>query len=59
MNSNKINKTLVTIVTGDLNKEPLEKAVEYGFKDILREFRPAQIKLAQENILQELLKQLH
>ena len=58
MNSSKINKTLVTVVVGDLNLEAPTRISEYGFKDIMREFKPAQIKQAQQNINEEVLKQL-
>lgn len=50
MNSSKINKTLITIVVGDLTLEDSNKVGQYGFKDILKQFKGAEIKEAQKNI---------
>ncbi len=58
MNSNKINKTLVTLVVGDLNLEAPTKISQYGFKEIMKEFKPSQIKQAQQNINEEVVRQL-
>ena len=36
MNSNKINKTLVQVIVGDLTQESSSKIIEYGFKEVVR-----------------------
>lgn len=58
MNSNKINKTLVTFVLGGITEEDLKKTSGYGFEEILREFSSATIKEAQLNLSEEVLRQL-
>lgn len=50
MNSNKINKTLVQVIVGDLTQEPSGKISEYGFKEIMKEFKPEVVKQAQQNL---------
>lgn len=38
MSSHKLNKTLVTILLGDISKEENKKLASYGFGSILSEF---------------------
>lgn len=58
MNSNKINKTLVTLALGGLGIEQFNKIPGYGFEEVLKEFEPATIREAQNNLAEELIKQL-
>lgn len=58
MNSNKINKTLVTIVFGGSGVEEMNKNPGYGFDNILKEFEPAMIQEAQNNLTEEVIRQL-
>ena len=58
MNSNKINKTLVTFVLGEISLDDLNKFTGYGFEEVLREFNLAQIREAQRNLAQEVIRQL-
>jgi len=48
MNSRKINKTLVTMAMGDLTEEPNSKLNEYGFKEVMREFKAPIIRKSQQ-----------
>ena len=58
MNSNKINKTLVQVIVGDLTQEPSGKISEYGFKEIMKEFKPEVVRQAQQNLSAQLMRQL-
>ena len=58
MTSSKINKTFITLVFGDFTLEDSNKVGQYGFKDILKQFKGAEIKEAQKNIRQQILNQL-
>lgn len=58
MNSSKINKTLVTLIFGEMTREDLGRISGYGLDDIVRDFNIAQIRQAQTNLCQEVVRQL-
>ena len=58
MNSAKINKTLVTIVFGGLGVDEIIRNPGYGFDEILKTFSHATIKEAQDNLTEEVIRQL-
>lgn len=58
MNSPKINKTLVNLVLGGLSPDQFSKNPGYGLESVVEDFPPAQIREAQLNLAEEVLRQL-
>ena len=58
MKSTKLNKTLVTILLGDISKYKPLKLAEYGFAQVLEEWSLEELAIAQKQLAAEITEQL-